>query len=61
MSTKLRYGTPEQAGMDPRRIEHVKDLALGGVEDGITPSLVVLAARRDLRWSGGTDCIWSSR
>jgi CubicO group peptidase (beta-lactamase class C family) len=46
MATTLRYGTPEEAGMDPRRIEHVKDLARGWVEQGVTPSLVVLAARR---------------
>jgi CubicO group peptidase (beta-lactamase class C family) len=46
MNTTLRYGTPEEAGMDPKRIEHIKDLARGWVEQGITPSLVVLAARR---------------
>jgi CubicO group peptidase (beta-lactamase class C family) len=46
MATTLRYGKPEEAGMDPRRIEHVKGLARGWVEEGVTPSLVVLAARR---------------
>ena len=46
MNTILRYGTPEEAGMDPKRVAHVKDLARGWVEEGITPSLVVLAARR---------------
>ena len=45
-STKLRYGTPEEAGMLPDRIEHVKKLAEGWVKEGKTPSLVVLAARR---------------
>ena len=46
MNSKLHYGTPEEAGMDPARIAHVRDLARGWVEQGITPSLVVLAARR---------------
>ena len=45
-STKLRYGTPEEAGMLPDRIEHVKRLAEGWVKEGHTPSLVVLAARK---------------
>ena len=45
-STKLRYGTPEEAGMLPDRIEHVKRLAEGWVAEGQTPSLVVLAARK---------------
>jgi len=42
----LRYGTPEEAGMLPDRIERVKRLAEGWVADGHTPSLVVLAARK---------------
>ena len=42
----LHYGTPEEAGMLPDRIERVKRLAEGWVADGHTPSLVVLAARR---------------
>lgn len=46
MSTTLRYGTPEEAGMDPKRLGHVKGLVRGWVEEGITPSLVGLAARR---------------
>jgi len=45
-STKLHYGTPEEAGMLPDRIEHVKRLAEGWVKQGQTPSLVVLAARK---------------
>ncbi|MBW2365095.1 MAG: beta-lactamase family protein [Deltaproteobacteria bacterium] len=43
---KLRYGSPEEAGMVPDRIENVKKLAKGWVTEGQTPSLVVLAARR---------------
>ncbi len=43
---ELRYGTPEEAGMLPDRVERVKALAEGWVADGVTPSLVVLAARR---------------
>jgi len=43
---KLRYGTPEEAGMSPQRIAQVARLAEEWVHEGITPSLVVLAARR---------------
>jgi serine-type D-Ala-D-Ala carboxypeptidase len=43
---KLRYGTPEEAGVDPGRVEGLKALARSWVEDGVHPSLVVLAARR---------------
>jgi len=32
--------------MDPARVEHVKELARGWVEEGVHPALVVLAARR---------------
>jgi serine-type D-Ala-D-Ala carboxypeptidase len=46
--TKLRYGTPEEAGMLPDRIERVKQLAKGWVADGQTPSLVILAARKGI-------------
>ena len=46
MSTTLREGTPEEAGMLPDRVELVKALAEGWVADGVTRSLVVLAARR---------------
>jgi CubicO group peptidase (beta-lactamase class C family) len=42
----LRKGTPEEAGFSPERMAGVKDLAAGWVDEGITPSLVVLAARR---------------
>ncbi len=44
--TELRPGSPEEAGMSSRRIQHVKELAASWVEDGTTPALVVLAARR---------------
>ncbi len=42
----LRKGTPEDAGMDPARIERLRELAAGWVANGDTPSLVVLVARR---------------
>ena len=45
-ATALSYGTPEEAGMLPDRVERLKALAEGWVTDGVTPSLVVLAARR---------------
>jgi serine-type D-Ala-D-Ala carboxypeptidase len=47
-SPKLRYGTPEEAGMLPDRIERVKQLAAGWVTSGHTPSLVILAARKGI-------------
>ena len=46
MNTTLTYGPPEEAGMSSARVQHVRDLARSWVEEGITPSLVVLAARR---------------
>ena len=46
MNATLREGTPEEAGMFPERVKLVKALAEGWVADGVTPSLVVLAARR---------------
>jgi serine-type D-Ala-D-Ala carboxypeptidase len=47
-SAKLRYGTPEEAGMLPDRIERVKQLAAGWVNEGHTPSLVILATRKGI-------------
>ena len=47
-SSKLRYSTPEEAGMLPDRIEKVKQLAEGWVTSGQTPSLVILAARKGI-------------
>ncbi len=43
---QLRPGTPEEAGMNPARVERVKELARGWVEQGVHPALVVLVARR---------------
>ena len=43
---KLRPGTPEEAGMSPARVQHVKELARSWVEDGTHHALVVLVARR---------------
>jgi len=45
-SVELRNGTPEEAGMLPERVEHIKRLMEGWVDEDQTPSLVVLAARR---------------
>lgn len=42
----LRPGTPEEVRMPAERVRHVADLANGWVEQGVTPALVVLAARR---------------
>ncbi len=44
--TELRAGSAIEAGMGPERIDHIRALATGWVEQGVTPSLVVLAARR---------------
>jgi len=43
---ELRPGTPEEAGMSPTRVQHVKELARSWVEDGTHHALVVLVARR---------------
>src|SRR5512140_1284303 len=43
---KLRAGTPEEAGLSPHRLERIKALAAQWVSTGLTPSLVVLVARR---------------
>ena len=42
----LREGTPEEAGFSPEKMARVRNLAASWVEDGTTPSLVVLVARR---------------
>ncbi len=44
--TELREGSAAQAGMLPERIERARTLGKSWVEQGHTPSLVVLAARR---------------
>jgi serine-type D-Ala-D-Ala carboxypeptidase len=43
---ELREGLPEDVGMDPERIARLRELTRGWVDNGDTPSLVVLAARR---------------
>jgi CubicO group peptidase (beta-lactamase class C family) len=43
---KLRTGTPDEVGMSAARMRHVADLAQGWVDQGLTPALVVLVARR---------------
>src|SRR5262245_3166940 len=45
---KLRYGDPDEAGMSAQRVRHIAHLARSWVEQGITPALVVLAARRGI-------------
>jgi CubicO group peptidase (beta-lactamase class C family) len=42
----LRHGTPEEVGVSAERIQNVRDIAQDWVEEGIHPSLVVLAARQ---------------
>jgi CubicO group peptidase (beta-lactamase class C family) len=43
---ELREGSAAEAGMVPELVERIRALAKSWVEDGTTPSLVVLAARR---------------
>jgi serine-type D-Ala-D-Ala carboxypeptidase len=43
---KLKPGKPEEAGMSPARIDHIKELAGSWVDEGVHPALVVLVARR---------------
>ena len=43
---KLRDGTPEQAGVSASQVRKIVERAHGWVDDGIHPSLVVIAARR---------------
>jgi len=45
---ELRYGKPEEAGMSAERVQNVVNLAKSWVSQGITPSLVILAARRGI-------------
>ena len=42
----LREGNPEEAGMDPARVQRLRELAAGWVTNGDTPSLTVVVARR---------------
>ena len=42
----LRHGTPEEVGVSEARTQNVRSIAKRWVEEGIHPSLVVLAARQ---------------
>src|SRR5262245_21365665 len=44
-SPVLREGKPEHAGMDPVRVQRLRELVGGWVKSGDTPSVVVLVAR----------------
>jgi CubicO group peptidase (beta-lactamase class C family) len=46
MTTTLRHGSPEEAGMLPERVAHARDLCARWVEEGHTPTLGVCVARR---------------
>jgi serine-type D-Ala-D-Ala carboxypeptidase len=48
MTTALRYGDPEEAGMRSVRVRHVARLAQRWVEEGAAKALVVIAARRGI-------------
>jgi serine-type D-Ala-D-Ala carboxypeptidase len=41
----LRYGTPAEAGMDPERVDRIRERGEAWLAEGFTPSLVLLAAR----------------
>ncbi len=45
MITGLREGTPSEAGLSARQLDHASDLAASWVKDGSHPALVVLVAR----------------
>jgi CubicO group peptidase (beta-lactamase class C family) len=44
----LRQGTPAEAGMSAERVECLKKLGARWVEEGVTPALVLLVARRGI-------------
>jgi CubicO group peptidase (beta-lactamase class C family) len=46
MATKLRYGNPEEVGMSAARVRRIAGLAERWVAEGVSPALVVIAARR---------------
>jgi CubicO group peptidase (beta-lactamase class C family) len=46
LSSLLKKGSAESAGMNPSHIERLKAIAAGWVRSGDTPSLVALVARR---------------
>jgi len=43
---KLRYGLPQEAGMLPERVAHVRELCARWVNQGHTPTLGICVARR---------------
>jgi len=43
---KLRYGDPEEVGMSGARVRRLAELAKSWVDQGMTPALVVLVARK---------------
>jgi serine-type D-Ala-D-Ala carboxypeptidase len=43
---KLRYGDPEEVGMSGERVRRLAQLAKSWVDQGMTPALVVLVARK---------------
>jgi serine-type D-Ala-D-Ala carboxypeptidase len=45
-TTVLHDGTPDEVGMDPKRVQLARDLLHAHVDDGHTPTLVALVARR---------------
>ena len=42
----LEEGTPDEAGFDPATLDRIRSRAASWVSDGLTPALVLLAARR---------------
>jgi CubicO group peptidase (beta-lactamase class C family) len=44
--TVLREGSPDEVGMDPKRVQRARDLLHAHVDGGYTPTLVALIARR---------------
>jgi hypothetical protein len=42
----LQEGAPEDVGMDPARIQRLRELVRGWVQNGETPSAAVFVARR---------------
>ena len=45
-ATTLRPGTPEEVGMSAARVQHVLELGEEWVREGVTPTMVLLVARR---------------
>jgi len=46
MSRTLREGDAAEAGLDARRLDQIRERAASWVADGLTPALVLVAARR---------------